>query len=95
MVELLIELKKDAKSEWMFPSPVKNGESRHPSSITKKFRIMLERANCKHIRFHDLRHTFATMALENGIDIKTLSSMIGHVSSETTVNGRNPHTNKM
>ena len=86
MVELLIELKKDTKSEWMFPSPVKNGEPRHPSSITKKFRIMLERANCKHIRFHDLRHTFATMALENGIDIKTLSSMIGHVSSETTLN---------
>ena len=86
MVELLIELKKSTKSEWMFPSPVKNGEPRHPSSITKKFRIMLERANCKHIRFHDLRHTFATMALENGIDIKTLSSMIGHVSSETTLN---------
>lgn len=95
MVELLIELKKNTKSEWMFPSPVKNGKPRHPSSITKKFRIMLERANCKHIRFHDLRHTFATMALENGIDIKTLSSMIGHVSSETTVNVRNPHTNKM
>ncbi len=35
---------------------------------------------------HDLRHTFATMALENGMDIKTLSAMIGHVSAETTLN---------
>ena len=47
---------------------------------------MLERAHCKHVRFHDLRHTFATMALENGMDVKTLSAMIGHVSSETTLN---------
>ena len=38
------------------------------------------------MRFHDLRHTFATMALENGMDIKTLSAMIGHISAETTLN---------
>ena len=47
---------------------------------------ILERANCKKVRFHDLRHTFATMALENGMDIKTLSAMIGHISAETTLN---------
>ena len=33
-----------------------------------------------------LRHTFATMALENGMDVKTLSDMIGHISAETTLN---------
>ena len=86
MLELLRDLKKTATSEWIFPSPVKDGEPRHPSAVTKRFRIMLERAHCKHVRFHDLRHTFATMALENGIDIKTLSAMIGHVSAETTLN---------
>ena len=37
------------------------------------------------MRFHDLRHTFATMALENGMDVKTLSAMIGHVSAATTL----------
>ena len=42
-----------------------------------------------------VRQTFATMALENGMDIKMLSAMIGHISAETTVNVRNPHTNKM
>ena len=86
MLDLLREMKKTAKYDWIFPSPVKEGEPRNPTAITKRFRLMLERAHCKHVRFHDLRHTFATMALENGMDVKTLSAMIGHVSSETTLN---------
>ena len=86
MLELLQNMKKNANCEWIFPSPVKEGEPRNPTAITKRFRLMLERAHCKHVRFHDLRHTFATMALENGMDVKTLSAMIGHVSSETTLN---------
>ena len=86
MLDLLQDMKKTAKYDWIFPSPVKEGEPRNPTAITKRFRLMLERAHCKHVRFHDLRHTFATMALENGMDVKTLSAMIGHVSSETTLN---------
>ena len=86
MLDLLREMKKTAKYDWIFPSPVKEGEPRNPTAITKRFRIMLERAHCKHVRFHDLRHTFATMALENGMDVKTLSAMIGHISSATTLN---------
>lgn len=38
------------------------------------------------MRFHDLRHTFATMVLEHSIDANPLSTIIGHVSSATTLN---------
>ena len=86
MVALLAELKKQTKGEWIFPSPVKEGEPRNPTAVYHRFQLILERSHCKKVRFHDLRHTFATMALENGMDIKTLSAMIGHISSETTLN---------
>ena len=86
MVEILAELKKNATCDWVFPSPVKEGEPRNPDSLYGRFQKILKRAQCKKVRFHDLRHTFATMALENGIDIKTLSAMIGHISAETTLN---------
>ena len=46
---------------------------------------MLERAGLAKFRFHDLRHTFATMALQNGVDVKTVSSMLGHYDAGFTL----------
>lgn len=86
IVKILAEYKKKVNSRWMFPSPVKVDAPRHPSAVRKILDRTLERAGCKHIRFHDLRHTFATTALANGMDVKTLSAIIGHISSETTLN---------
>lgn len=39
----------------------------------------------KHIRFHDLRHTFATLAIQSGVDVKTVSSILGHYSAGFTL----------
>ena len=39
----------------------------------------------KRIRVHDIRHTFATAALQNGIDVKTVSSMLGHYDAGFTL----------
>ena len=45
---------------------------------------VLDRAGIPSIRFHDLRHTSATLALRNGVDIKTVSGMLGQFSAGFT-----------
>ena len=69
----------------MFPSPVLEDLPLNPGSVYDRLQLILEHASCKQVRFHDLRHTFATLALQNGMDVKTLSAMQGHVSAATTL----------
>ena len=57
----------------------------HPDSIAKLHEKILGDIGLEHIRFHDLRHTFATMALQNGVDVKTVSSMLGHYDAGFTL----------
>ena len=85
VVEVLREYRRGVDSRWMFPSPIKEDTPLSPGAARRRLQCILERAGCKHIRFHDLRHTFATLSLENGMDVKTLSAMLGHVSAATTL----------
>ena len=68
----------------MFPSPA-TGEMYYPDSVVNLHKKILKDAGLPHIRFHDLRHTFATLALQNGVDIKTVSCMLGHFSAGFTL----------
>ena len=85
VVAVLREYKKTVDSRWMFPSPVKEDCPITPGVVRRRLQLILEHAGCKHVRFHDLRHTFATLALENGMDVKPLSAMLVHVSAATTL----------
>lgn len=84
-VELLIqEHDKHPNSPYLFPSPI-TGEMYHPDSVVNLHKKLLKDAGLSHIRFHDLRHTFATTALQNGVDVKTVSSMLGHYDAGFTL----------
>ena len=56
-----------------------------PDSVLHMLHRVLKRAGLSQIRFHDLRHTFATLALQNGVDVKTVSGMLGHYSAGFTL----------
>ncbi len=75
--------KKAGNSPWVFPSP--NGGPISPDSVLRKLHGVLKRAGLPRVRFHDLRHTFAMLALQNGVDIKTVSGMLGHFSAGFTL----------
>jgi integrase len=57
-----------------------------PRRYQKLFQTLLTNANVKRRKFHAIRHTFATRALELGVDIKTLSEILGHANVSITLN---------
>lgn len=75
--------KKSGSSPYVFPSPT--GGPISPDSVLHMLHRVLKRAGLSKVRFHDLRHTFATLALQNGVDIKTVSGMLGHYSAGFTL----------
>lgn len=70
-------------SEYVFSSPT--GGPISPDSILKMLHRVLKRAGLEKVRFHALRHTFSTMALQSGVDVKTLSGLLGHYSAGFTL----------
>ena len=95
VLKVMREYRARVDSRWMFPSPKKEDSPMRPSSIYLRLYRILDHAGCERIRFHDLRHMFATNALAYGMDIKTLSTILGHVSSATTLNTYSHITDEM
>ena len=60
------------------------GNVMNPQTPTKQFSHFLARHNIRHLKFHCLRHTSATILLSSGCDIKTVSARLGHSSIEAT-----------
>lgn len=57
-----------------------------PRTLQKRFSSLLKVLHIKHHNFHALRHTFATNCIENNMDVKTLSELLGHSDVKITMN---------
>jgi integrase len=62
-----------------------NGEAYHPDYISKVFEAAVRRSKQPRIRFHDLRHTYATLALSAGVHVKIVSERLGHANVQITL----------
>ena len=83
--EILKQRKKKSYSEWIFHNPTVPELPLNPTSAYRHLKVLLRKAELPPIRFHDLRHTFATHALNSGVDAKTLSGILGHTNASFTL----------
>ena len=84
-LHVLKERRKTALTEWIFPSLLEPEKPTAPSAAYHRLKVILKDAGLPDIRFHDLRHTFATHAMRSGVDAKTLSSILGHTNASFTL----------
>ena len=62
------------------------GELMKPNFITQHFEILLAKNKLKKIRFHDLRHSCASLLYANGVSLKEIQEWLGHSDISTTSN---------
>ena len=83
--ERLAEQKKHSYSQWIFSNPLHPEAPLNPSTAYRQLKKILRETGLPELRFHDLRHTFATHALASGVDAKTLSGILGHTKASFTL----------
>ena len=79
---LMHQRRKTGSSEWVFPSP--SGGPMSPDSVLHMLKRVLKRAGLPRIRFHDLRHTCATMLCRRKISLRDIQLWLGHSTYQTT-----------
>lgn len=61
-----------------------DGRPLHPATITDTFNRLVDKAGVRRIRLHDVRHSYSTLALDSGVDVKILSDRVGHANPNVT-----------
>ncbi len=84
LLPIFKELKALSKSSYIIENA--KGEQMSVRSYQRSFELLVEKLGISRLSFHALRHTFATRALESGMDVKTLSEVLGHKSATVTLN---------
>ena len=72
------------ENDLIFPSS--NGTPLDPRNLIRQFKLLLVEANLPDIRFHDLRHTAASLMLKQGVSIKVVQERLGHSDAAMTLN---------
>lgn len=86
--------KKQAGAEWIdsghvFTRP--DGHPIEPATLTRHFNALLREAHLRSIRFRDLRHSTATLLLEQGVELVVIKELLGHAHIGVTPRRCTPH----
>ncbi|MDR1530576.1 MAG: site-specific integrase [Clostridiales bacterium] len=82
LVSLLRKHRSEARSMFIVSC---NGDPLEPRTLQNRFKKLLAKAGIRDVNFHAMRHTFVVRALENEVDIKTISEVMGHASPVVTM----------
>lgn len=82
-MEMKLQVNKWEDNNLIFPDPY--GKPMNQWSLLKRFKQLLEDAALPNIRFHDLRHTAASLMLSRNVPLITVSKMLGHAKPSITL----------